>query len=125
MAYILASHADRFDDCNLVKPTTNTKPSGWDTNASTNIKLGCWIREREVERMCHEQSDGNAQISQKTGAIFDALFLHTTAFTNCKRQANAVHAMYMQVPAFHACKCHGSGMMTKTKPKKANIGKSG
>lgn len=53
------------------------------------------------------------------------MFRHTTEFTNCTRQASAVHAIYMQVPAFQACMCHGSGTRTRKNPRKAKTGNSG
>lgn len=71
------------------------------------------------------ESAVHSQMSHQTGARMIASFRQTTAFTNWLRQAIAVQIMYAQVPTFHACKCHGRGIKTKTKLRNAKMGKSG
>lgn len=44
---------------------------------------------------------------------------------NSTRHERAVHSMKAQVPAFHACRCHGRGTSASTKPRKDRTGKSG
>ena len=61
-------------------------------------------------------------ISHQTGAQLIALSFQTIEFTNQHSEAAAVQIMNEHVPTFHAWRCQGSGIKTRTKEKKKKIG---
>jgi len=64
------------------------------------------------------------EMSHHTGAQLIALLFQTTELMKALRQPKLAQAMYRQVPVFQASRCHGNGMLTRTKPVKANIEKT-
>jgi len=61
------------------------------------------------------------EMSHQTGALISASDLHTMELMNWFKHAKPVQIMYMQVPVFHASRCHGRGIMHSTKLMKAHV----
>ena len=76
-----------------------------------------------IERALRVEKD--AQISHHTGAQLIAFPFHTMELMNTFRQPRPVQNMYRHVPVFQASRCQGKGTTQATKPRNANVEKTG
>ena len=67
----------------------------------------------------------HVQISHQIGAQSMALLRQTIELMNRFKHPTAVHIIKRQVPEFHAWKCQGRGIKTRTNAMKAKIENAG